>query len=964
MLALLPVRGLLTTSRVFVVRDLGFFFWSRHLWLRHTLFGRELPLWDPYLAGGYAAYADALNQVFNPLTVAIRLLPSTVVSFNLWVALPVPIATIGTFAFLRRRHRLASAAVGACAFALSGTLVSSLNAPNLSWSLALLPWLCHAGDRLVERPGGAATVRLAIVLALQALAGEPVTLTASVLVLVVQVAASARMTRQRRRIAGWLTLALGLGAALSAVQMLPTALAGIQAGRAAWSDTPDFWSLHPLAALEVIVPHLFGNYYTTFLADMPWMTALNSGREPFFYSIYIGPLVLLLAVAGAVASPRRAAPWIALTLVFGVAAVGHYTPIYPAARRVLYPLAFFRFPIKYLAVAFFAIAVLAAHGADAALSDGRGKMRARSVAIAGALVAGVLAVFLIGALAAPSAALRLARGLASQLQLGEPEAGARFLVRFGEPLAAQTLGVLLAGATLLALAAGDSGRRRRFAWPVFLALCLADLAVANGSLNPTVEAAKMAPPSWYTAMASADRLYIGGRALGFMNPADADGSPGWRIPDEPTAILGRAVLNAELPMAPSGWRVREAVSYDLPVLLPSEYGAALRRFLEAPSSARDVFLRRAGVRWCVLPWDRDAGRTIGDVPDWQMIVTECNPSASRVFVAPAADVAADVLAQEDALFDPRVPDALVRIASAPPPAGRPSAASAASASIATAGANDVSIAVSLPRDSFVVLRDSFDPGWRAFVDGERARVVRADALYRAVHVTAGRHVIRFVYRPRALIAGLILSGSAIVICAVLVLPRRRSPRRRRADGAAGLPRRSADGAKSGFTLIELMIVMAIIGILLSIAFARYRGMRGRANEASATSGLRSITSAQSAFALTCGNGKYATTLPALAQPVPSTGQPFLSPDLTGSEQITHSGYLFQMTATALPDAQSCNHVPVGQGYAVTADPTLPGVSGRRYFGTNTDRAIYADEKQSFAGSMPETGPPEHGVEVK
>ena len=62
MLALLPVRGLLTTSRVFVVRDLGFFFWSRHLWLRHTLFGRELPLWDPYLAGGYAAYADALTE--------------------------------------------------------------------------------------------------------------------------------------------------------------------------------------------------------------------------------------------------------------------------------------------------------------------------------------------------------------------------------------------------------------------------------------------------------------------------------------------------------------------------------------------------------------------------------------------------------------------------------------------------------------------------------------------------------------------------------------------------------------------------------------------------------------------------------------------------------------------------------------------------------------------------------------
>src|SRR5207237_9035853 len=64
-------------------------------------------------------------------------------------------------------------------------------------------------------------------------------------------------------------------------------------------------SLHPLGALELIAPHLFGNYYDAFLADMPWMSPLNSGRDPFYYPIYLGPIVLALAGAGLAARPRR-----------------------------------------------------------------------------------------------------------------------------------------------------------------------------------------------------------------------------------------------------------------------------------------------------------------------------------------------------------------------------------------------------------------------------------------------------------------------------------------------------------------------------------------------------------------------------------------------------------------------------------------------------------------------------------
>ena len=77
-------------------------------------------------------------------------------------------------------------------------------------------------------------------------------------------------------------------------------------------------------------------------------------------------------------------------------------------------------------------------------------------------------------------------------------------------------------------------------------------------------------------------------------------------------------------------------------------------------------------------------------------------------------------------------------------------------------------------------------------------------------------------------------------------------------------------------------------------------MQARGNDASALASMRSIAAAQWQFAMTCGNGKYASTLPALAQPVPSTGQGFLSPDLTSTpEPFEKSGYMFQMAAKPL-----------------------------------------------------------------
>jgi prepilin-type N-terminal cleavage/methylation domain-containing protein len=169
----------------------------------------------------------------------------------------------------------------------------------------------------------------------------------------------------------------------------------------------------------------------------------------------------------------------------------------------------------------------------------------------------------------------------------------------------------------------------------------------------------------------------------------------------------------------------------------------------------------------------------------------------------------------------------------------------------------------------------------------------------------------------------------------------------------------------GFTLIELMIVLAILAIVLAIAFTEYRGMQARGNEASALSSMRSIAAAQAQFAMTCGNQKYAVSLPALGQPVPATGEAFLSPDLTSGETIEKSGYMLHMAGKPLWDAPlACNNATVADGYAATADPVRPGVTGTFYYGVNTDRVLYLDDEKSYKDDLQETGAAPHGREVK
>ena len=132
-------------------------------------------------------------------------------------------------------------------------------------------------------------------------------------------------------------------------------------------------------------------------------------------------------------------------------------------------------------------------------------------------------------------------------------------------------------------------------------------------------------------------------------------------------------------------------------------------------------------------------------------------------------------------------------------------------------------------------------------------------------------------------------------------------------------KRSSRGAW-GFSLIELLIVVAVMLIIAAIAIPSFIRSKMRANEAAAVSNLRNISTAELSYSTTYGIG-YASSLAKLGPP--PGGSIFVD--------ANNAGLIDDVLATGVKTGYLFTYASTTSTYTVNADPQNPGTTGQNYF---------------------------------
>jgi len=154
-------------------------------------------------------------------------------------------------------------------------------------------------------------------------------------------------------------------------------------------------------------------------------------------------------------------------------------------------------------------------------------------------------------------------------------------------------------------------------------------------------------------------------------------------------------------------------------------------------------------------------------------------------------------------------------------------------------------------------------------------------------------------------------------------------------------RQQAFRRANGFTLMELLIVMAIITVLMLIAIPSYLNYVRLANETSAVKSIQTISQAQTQFSMQYPVSGYSCTLTALggdphSGPPSATNAEILPPDLTSGIK---SGYQFTISNCVKNSNNGNDRVT---GFTITAQPITVGKTGNRTFCSDESGLIKFD----------------------
>lgn len=737
--------------------DLASFYFPTYVYVAEQIQGGTLPLWNPHLYSGTPLAADVQTALFYPLNWILYLSPDLDYGSLLWLLIGhYFLAAAFSYLFLRDigLRRLGSLA-GAITFGFCGFMVAHLGhmpmVPVASW----IPLILLAVRRAFINQtltGWAWAITAGLIMTMSLFAGHVQIfayglIAAGLLALYLLLSGGAV---RRERLVPWaakgalmLTLALGIGA----VQLIPSLELSNQSIRSSVSyEEASAFPAQPITLLNLFLPRVYGSSPTTYnFGD--YQSTENWG--------YIGVVALALAAAGLVLRRDRMLGYFALlTALSLILIVGDLTILHGWIYNFAPGFNKLRDAGRALVLLGLGLSGLAAFGLDALVSALTLNHRYRGNAFRWLLglsaVIGVVALLIL-----PLSFLNLLSNSGAQ---------------YGRlPGAINDLGMLLLWLSLLSGIGWAAYRGRiesRAAGALILAILVLDLFSPNSRFNPTGEDV-LAGYKHFSAVGALHKETQDPRTnVPFRINSDADAQDIWQPSsallhsgrDAPMYDTGGAFNPLKLARYDTLWKVAkdniDTPLYDL-TGVAFEVITDTRRYLNQPKwqqfESYPGFQVYRNTR--VMPraflvheafieprQDEIINRLRNfSVEPWHAVILETgNP------------VTSDKIGTAEALLTNRPTDESVFATRYSP--------------------NAVDLKVRATSPGWVVLTDSYHPGWEATVDGQPATIEPANLAYRAVRVDEGEHTISMQFRPASWVWGRLISLASLAAGLLALAP--------------------------------------------------------------------------------------------------------------------------------------------------------------------------------------------------
>lgn len=710
--------------------------------------------WCPGLYCGHPLYSESQVGYLHPLKLLYPWLEAWQ-AFSLDTVLSVWLTGLGTYGWLRRHVGAAGSLAGAAVFGLSGFVWAHLIHTSMINALPSVPLAVWALESAWDGGRLRGVALGSIALAVQVFAGhlQDTILTAGLIVTYGLYRAATEHgrggARPRAAALGMAGLTIVLGLALAAVQWVPSKELldrSPRAGGLTW-DELTYGSWHPELLPTLVVREAYG----TRARDTDWMDGFYPYHE---MNVYMGLTALGLAALGAAAyRDRWVGFWVLLTLVGGALMLGRFTVLFDFAHR-LPVVGSSRIPVRFHLWVSLAVAALAAVGVDRLGRPGPVRLGG-----AGRLILLLVLTSLLIVLVVYWPAWSGSGRWRTPYQMTHNEWLGRELV--AATIRTAVLAVL--GGALARLAAGSANPgRRAWAAAALPLVIVADLLGAHTADVPTIT-----PRYWTDPPPTAQRILADPSSQRLFGLAEQSSAPPGYASEPIDFLANRDPLDWSLAIA---WGLRTA---------RGETGFLPRRVIEfsdhvpagsgrfAIQGVTHVVSSRSNVPLFGPPEPAGSAyiyRGTGARPRARLLgrpVYAAGEAEAMTALDRLGHEVVDRLVVED-------PDRPLAAGSGPDPdPGR-----SGTARIVRDEPEHVVVTVDSRADAYLVLADTFDPGWSATLDGRSVPIRAAWVAFRAVFVPAGHHAVVFRYEPAGFRLGLATSVlGALVALGCLLWPR-------------------------------------------------------------------------------------------------------------------------------------------------------------------------------------------------